>query len=102
MAKRFKITKKAFIEAVKKGWETLEFATDDFWTFKNGRFTDKRNQARCGCAIGAAAYALNMDPDDVFPGRRELGHQIVTLNDQSTTKEEALKAISEMKWGEFK
>lgn len=103
------ISKEKFIAAAKKGWKVLKFLNKGtYYTDDDGNPVPNRRYATCGCAIGAAAYALKMNPltlhrilDGQLTGQfynMQTGDRIAALSDGSRTKESALKKIEKMKW----
>lgn len=90
-----KITKKQFIAAMEEGWRKLEWIDGIYWAAKDGRETEERRKAAYACAIGAAAYALNMMPWNLHDF---LSPDVATASNAAGSKKAAITAIKRLPW----
>ncbi len=96
------ISKEQFIQHMEAGWKSLGFTQGHYWTGQDGHRTRNVADACNACAIGAAAYAAKMVPNDyvkLIPG--DVVERIWRANDTSDhlvtkdPKESAMKRVKQ-------
>lgn len=105
------LTKEQFLADMKKGWETLGYTNGrywegegDFYGYRTRYATGNREDAKCACAIGAAAYAAGLKPlEYVTSIPPVVANAIMNISDtvgntepnEDRLKETAIKRITE-------
>jgi hypothetical protein len=99
-----KLTKDEFLEAMRSGWRRLRYTKDYFYRAKNGYtmspsapITQSRERIASCCALGAAAYALEVSADrlrEVLP--TDLCNNIACVSNKAGSKAKAIRDVTQV------
>lgn len=99
------IAKREFIAAAKKGWKKLGFCRWAMWYDENHVITERRREAKCACAAGAACWSLGGRQEQFTDMLVAMGvwNAVVNANDNHSKIDEKAKAltlrrIAKIKW----
>ncbi len=99
-----KLTKDEFLEAMRSGWSKLRYTKDYFYRAKNGYtmspsapITKSRERIASCCALGAAAYALEVSADrlrEVLP--TDLCNRVAYVSNEAGNKAAAIRGVTQL------